>query len=258
MSEDQPSKPGPLVGGPKPAEKRSARRSRPLLDGLVSVIAPLLVALLRLLWASYRFRVEGEEPVREIVARSEPVILTCWHESIFVMAWYTLRLTRLGARVTYLVSPSRDGDLVVRVLEVIGARVVRGSATRSGVKALHGLYRAIAREGGSPLVLSDGPQGPRHHCKAGPILLAMLSGAVVLPIGCWPRRAIRLRTWDRAFIPLPFSRVAIVLGAPYAVPSGLAADEQERQRVALEDELNRLKDEARRAAAGNGEMKAGV
>jgi lysophospholipid acyltransferase (LPLAT)-like uncharacterized protein len=244
-SSDHPSRPGPLVGGPNPAEQRSGRARRPLLDGLFALLAPLIVAFMRLLWMSYRFRIVGEEPVRRLVERSEPMILTCWHESIFVMAWYTLHLTRLGAHVTYLVSPSRDGDLVVRVLRVIGARVVRGSATRSGVKALHGLYRAITGEGGSPLMLCDGPQGPRRHCKPGSILLGQLSGARVRPIGSWPRRAVRLRTWDRAFIPLPFSRVAIVLGAPFTVAAGLSADDQEHEREALEAELARLVERAR-------------
>lgn len=254
MSSDQPSRPGPLVGGPNPAETRTGRRARPWLDGLFALVAPLIVGFMRLLWASYRFRIEGEEPVRRIVERGEPMILTCWHESIFVMAWYTLRLARMGASVTYLVSPSRDGDLVVRVLQVIGARVVRGSATRSGVKALHGLYRAITREGGSPLMLSDGPQGPRYHCKPGSILLGQLSGAGILPIGSWPQRAVHLRTWDRAFIPLPFARVAIVLGSPFSVESELSTDDQERERSRLETTLAELVERARLIASGRNEM----
>jgi lysophospholipid acyltransferase (LPLAT)-like uncharacterized protein len=221
---------------------------------LAGALAPLIVAFVRLLWSSYRFRISGEEPVRRIVERGEPIILTAWHESVFVMAWYSLRLAGMGARVTYLVSPSRDGDLVVRMLEVIGGRVVRGSATRSGVRALHGLYRAITNEGGSPLLLCDGPQGPRYYCKAGPVLLGQLSDARIVPVGSWPRRAIRLRTWDRAFVPLPLSRVGIVLGEPTAVAVGLSSEEQERERAALERRLVELAAQAREVAFGKGEI----
>lgn len=250
MSAEKPPSPGPLVAGPKPTAERSLRRRRTVVSRLLALLAPLLVAVVKLLWATCRFRVVGEEPVHQILERGEPLIVTSWHEGVFVMGWYTLRLNRLGAQVTYLVSPSRDGDTVTRMLEVIGAKVVRGSATRSGVKALHGLYRAITRDGGSPLLLCDGPQGPRHYCKAGPVLLAQLSGARILPVGCGPRRAIHLRTWDRAFVPLPFTRVAITVGDPYTVPAGLSGDEQERERSALEAELGRLAREARHAAAG--------
>jgi lysophospholipid acyltransferase (LPLAT)-like uncharacterized protein len=212
------------------------------------MLAPVIVAFIKLLWATYRFEVSGEDRVRELLDAGEPVIVSSWHEGIFVMAWYTLRLNRLGARVTYLVSPSRDGDLVTRLLEVIGGTVVRGSATRSGVKALHGLYRAISRDGGSPLLLCDGPQGPPQYCKAGPVLLAQLSGARILPVGCRARHAVHLRTWDRAFIPLPFTKVAIAVGDPYTVPAGLTGEQQEHERAALEVELGRLVREARHAA----------
>jgi lysophospholipid acyltransferase (LPLAT)-like uncharacterized protein len=236
--------------------ERSQRRPRSLLGTLAVALAPLIVALVKLMWSSYRFRISGEEPVRRLIERGEPLILTAWHESVFVMAWYSLRLVTMGARVTYLVSPSRDGDLVVRMLEVIGGHVVRGSATRSGVRALHGLYRAITNEGGSPLLLCDGPQGPRYYCKAGPVLLGQLSDARIVPIGSWPRRAIHLRTWDRAFVPLPLTRVGIVLGEPIAVGSGLSSEEQERERLALEQRLVELAAQARDVASGTGEIPA--
>ncbi|HQN94985.1 MAG TPA: DUF374 domain-containing protein [Thermoanaerobaculales bacterium] len=234
--------------------ERSQRRRRSLLGTVAVALAPVIVAAVRLLWASYRFRISGEDAVRRAIERGEPLILTSWHEGVFVMAWYSLRLARMGARVTYLVSPSRDGDLVTRMLEVIGGRVVRGSATRSGVRALHGLYRAITGERASPLLLCDGPHGPRYYCKAGPVLLGQLSGAHILPIGAWPRRAIHLRTWDRAYVPLPLTRVEIVLGEPIAVAPGLSAEQQEMERVALEGRLADLAARARRAAAGNGEI----
>jgi len=247
-SPNHPDRPGPLVGGPSPRAQRSRRASSRVIGTLFPLIAPIIVLLFRSLWASYRFRVVNEEPVQRLVADGQPLILTCWHESVFVMAWYTLRLTRMGANVTYLVSPSRDGDLVVRVLDVIGATVVRGSATRSGVKALHGIYRAIRRDNSSPLMLSDGPQGPAHVCKPGSILLARLSGARILPIGSWPKRSIRLRTWDRLFVPLPTSRVAVVLGEPYTVPGEMDSETIEDERLMLEKRLVDLTDRARQEA----------
>jgi lysophospholipid acyltransferase (LPLAT)-like uncharacterized protein len=245
MGNRKNTRPGPLVGGPNPRDRRTGRSSSPVVLWLFAVVAPLVVVLFRLLWFSYRFRLSGEDRVRELVEAGRPVILTCWHESVFVMAWYTMRLTRMGAKVTYLVSPSRDGDLVVRVLRVIGATVVRGSATRSGVKALHGLFRAIRRDNGSPLMLSDGPQGPVHYCKPGSVLLGQLSGAHILPIGCWPKLALRLRTWDRLYIPLPLTRINIVLGEPYTVESRLDSDDIERERQTLESRLSELTERAR-------------
>jgi lysophospholipid acyltransferase (LPLAT)-like uncharacterized protein len=202
--------------------------------------------VIRLLWASYRYRLHGEEKALELVRRGRPMILTLWHEDVFAMAWYLAKLTTAGVGVTYLVSPSADGEFAFRVLAVMGARSVRGSATRSGVKAMHGLYRAIVTDGGSPVVLPDGPQGPRHHCKPGSLILARMSGAHILPMACAARRAGRLRTWDRLLVPLPLSRVAVVLGDPYTVPSKGGPEELEEQRRELEDRLDELAREAAR------------
>jgi lysophospholipid acyltransferase (LPLAT)-like uncharacterized protein len=211
----------------------------------LAVLVPPIVFVLRGLWATYRFRIEGEDQVRRLVDEGRPLILSCWHETVFVMTWYAMRLVNMGAKVVFLVSPSRDGDLVVRMLDVIGATVVRGSATRSGVKALHGLYRSIRRDGGSPLMACDGPQGPRHHCKAGSVLLGSLSGEHILPIGCWARRTIRLRTWDRLLVPLPWTAISLVLGRPYTVSRGLEGEAIELERRALEDRLNGITESAR-------------
>jgi len=240
------TRPGPLVGGPNPRGHRSRRRMTWWRRSLDAIGAPIAVALIKAMWATYRFSVRGEEDVERLVAEGRPLIITCWHDSLFVMAWYSVRLGRIGARVTYLVSPSRDGEFASRVLRVVGARVVRGSATRSGVKALYGLYRAIGRDNASPVVLPDGPQGPPHHCKPGPVLLAKLSGAHILPMGCAAGRSLRLRTWDRAVIPLPFTRVVVELGKSYTVPSELGAEGQEIERSKLETVLEELVDSASR------------
>jgi len=229
-----------FVGGPNPVEERSRRRHGRLRSLLSALLAPLAVVLIRAWWLTYRFRVEEDEAVRDLVREGRPLILTCWHEGIFVLAWYLQRIGRAGADVTYLISPSRDGDLAARMVGVLGGRSVRGSATRSGVKAMRGLYRSIVKHRGSPVVLPDGPTGPRRVCKPGSVMLAQLSGAHIVPIGCDASPGWRLRTWDRMLLPPPFAKVRIVVGAPYTLPKELDAAAMERERTALEGRLDAL------------------
>lgn len=233
-------RPGVFVGGPNPVEERSRRRHGRLRSLLSALLAPLAVVLIRAWWLTYRFRVEEDEAVRDLVREGRPLILTCWHEGIFVLAWYLQRIGRAGADVTYLISPSRDGDLAARMVGVLGGRSVRGSATRSGVKAMRGLYRSIVKHRGSPVVLPDGPTGPRRVCKPGSVMLAQLSGAHIVPIGCDASPGWRLRTWDRMLLPPPFAKVRIVVGAPYTLPKELDAAAMERERTALEGRLDAL------------------
>lgn len=241
----RPHLPGPLVAGPNPTENRSKRRMGFARRVLFAVGAPIAVSVVRFMWATYRFEVHGEKRIRDLIAEQAPMVLTFWHDGLFVLTWYLSRLSAMGVRVTYLVSPSIDGEFGVRMLSVIGGRAVRGSATRSGVKAVRGLYRATVRDNASPVVAPDGPRGPRHHCKPGAVMLAQLAGVHVLPMACAVRRRWRLRTWDRLQVPFPFTRVAIELGDPYTVSSDrdveLEAHRAELERV-LEDLVARAEE----------------
>jgi lysophospholipid acyltransferase (LPLAT)-like uncharacterized protein len=212
-----------------------------------ATLAPSAIAVFRCLWKSYRFEVISGDSVESLADEGRSAILTLWHEAIFTSSWYLQRLAGLGLRVTYMVSPSVDGELAVGLLRRLDGQVVRGSATRSGVKALHGLYRAISRDGASPVILPDGPKGPPHECKAGPLLLARVSGVPVLPMACGASSAWRLRTWDRMVIPRPFSRVAIVVGEAQVVPTELDSDSIEGERLKLEQTLEELGARARQA-----------
>jgi len=216
---------------------------------MYAVTAPVLVALVRSMWWTYRFEVRGDEGLRALAAAGRPMVLAFWHEALFMMPWYLSRLTELDVGVTYLVSPSLDGDYAVRLLDVIGGRAVRGSATRSGTRAIRGLYRVIVKDRGSPVVAVDGPHGPRHVCKKGPIVLAQLTDASIVPIAAAPRRAVRLRSWDRLPVPLPFTRVAIEVGEPMEIGKEIGDDGVEQHRLALERRLAELDDRATRRAS---------
>jgi lysophospholipid acyltransferase (LPLAT)-like uncharacterized protein len=235
--------------GPPPVVSR--RRMTPLRRLIHAVTAPIVVGLVRLMWWTYRFEIRGDGELRELAAEGRPVVLAFWHEDLFMMPWYLSRLTDLGVGVTYLVSPSMDGEYAVRLLAVIGGRTVRGSATRSGTKAIRGLYRVVVKQRGSPVVTADGPKGPRHRCKKGAVVLAQLTGAKIVPLAARPRWAVRLRTWDRLPVPLPFTRIAIEVGRPIDVPKDLSEHEVESSRRRLETEINELGERAAARVSGS-------
>lgn len=211
---------------------RSLRTMSPVRRLAHRLGAPLAITALKALWSTYRWTIDGDAPVRAFGAEKRPMILTLWHGDIAVGSRFLSTLGRAGVNVTYLVSPSVDGEFAVRLLALIDGRSVRGSATRSGVKAMHGLYRAMVKDNGSPVVLPDGPLGPRRECKPGSLLLARLSGAPIVPIACAASSSWRLRTWDRQLIPRPFSRVVIAVGKPFTIPAD--GDEETLQRNSVD------------------------
>ena len=105
----------------------------------------------------------------------------------------------------------------------------------------------MARKNCSPLLAPDGPRGPAYEFKTGGVVLAQVADVPIVPFSFAVDRCWRIGSWDRMIIPKPFSRIAIVVGEPFAVPRGLDQDELERHRLQIEQ---RMRDQLRQAREG--------
>ena len=113
---------------------------------------------------------------------------------------------------------------------------MRGSATQRGSTAIRELVRCL-RRGDDVGITPDGSRGPRYQIKAGLVLLAQLSGRRILPISFEYANAWRTRSWDRFFIPKPFSKVTFVVGTPFDVRRTGTPEEFEAERRRCEDAI---------------------
>ncbi|MFN3870692.1 MAG: lysophospholipid acyltransferase family protein [Aquificaceae bacterium] len=137
-----------------------------------------------------------------------------------------------------LVSRFRDGDIAESFLISLGYRVVRGSSEegkpqKGGSASLLRLLKVL-KEGHTVAITVDGPKGPYGKVKPGVILLAQKSGIPIIPVYVSFDWYIRLNTWDRLIIPVPFSRAKVRVGSPLWV---LPEDSIESKREELEETL---------------------
>lgn len=220
-------------------------KERGLKDRVVATLGPPLVrALFHTLGSSYRYVVARPERLEALCA-SGPVVLTLWHDQAFAAARFLhRRLHRAGLALTVIASQSRDGELVARLAAPLGVPVVRGSTSRGGRGAILALYRSLAKHRSSPLLLPDGPRGPRHVAKAGAVLLAQFGQAPLQPLAFVAESGTELGSWDRMTVPRPWSRVAVAIGEPRRVPRQLDAGGLEAERAWLEAALDALAIEA--------------
>jgi lysophospholipid acyltransferase (LPLAT)-like uncharacterized protein len=192
-------------------------RDRPLaalLGWVVGCVARVWLSTLRVRVA-YDPALEG--------VRDRPWVLAFWHGTQWpLLAW------RRRRRTIVLVSWSRDGTLQARALALQGLLVVRGSSSRGGARGLAALVAAMRRERADSAFAVDGPRGPRGVAKAGAIVAARATGAVVVPMGGAVRRGVVLRrSWDQLAIAWPFTRVDVTLGRPIE-PTGDVLGEVDR------------------------------
>jgi len=175
---------------------------RRLLALLVALLVTLALWLLRRTW---RVRVVGLER-----AQGSGVLLACWHGDLVALS-----AAPLDYSPTLLVSRSRDGSWAAMVARWLGFGVVRGSTSSGAAAGALGLARCLL-DGRSVGLAVDGPRGPARHAGGGALRLAARTGARVVPVAAACRRALRLSTWDRLFVPAPFATVHIVFGEPLA------------------------------------------
>jgi lysophospholipid acyltransferase (LPLAT)-like uncharacterized protein len=86
-------------------------------------------------------------------------------------------------------------------------------------------------------ITPDGSRGPLYEIKPGLVLLAQLSRRPIIPLSFAYSNAWRLRTWDRFFIPKPFSRVTLLLGEPHFVKRTDTPEDFEAERLRCEQIL---------------------
>jgi lysophospholipid acyltransferase (LPLAT)-like uncharacterized protein len=187
-----------------------------------------------------RWRVEDPaDMLRNPPQRS--VIFAFWHNRIFLLPFLFKKhwSSRQRNRVAVLVSASKDGAKLVRVLEKFDLICVRGSSSRRGSEALREMTQ-LMNDGYDAGITPDGPRGPKYVVAPGVVSLAQLAGAPIVPVSYDLRWKITLKSWDGFTIPLPFSRATLRLAAPILV-SGDADDRQrEDKRLELENILTSL------------------
>ena len=208
-------------------------RSEILYKISLALLPPLYTGLTRLWFSTCREEAVDERYLEECRAGG-PVITAFWHYSTY----YITHKSR-GRAMTAMVSPSRDGAYMARVLERLGHRTVRGSRRKGGLAALREMENWVA-QGRSAAIVADGSQGPALQAQAGAILLASHTGAPIVPVVCAADRYYLFSSWDRSMVPKPFARVCLMYGEPLRVAAGIRAADLQQHRLELEQRLNRL------------------
>jgi len=176
---------------------------------------------------------------RDIIFAGRPVLYTAWHCHLLFPLFYARHYSEQLPPVVLMASPSRDGEFIAEVARGLGFTVCLGSRRKGGVQALRDMAD-YHRRGYSCGLIADGSRGPARVAQNGPLYLARLTGAPIVPLSVAASRKKIFQTWDRFVLPLPFSRLALLGGEPLPVSSGARGPALEALRQELEDRLNGL------------------
>ena len=200
--------------------------------------------LLASLMSTARWDVLGPDASRLRVEERRPTVFVVWHGRMIPAAYYH-RHQDMAA----LISHSRDGEYIARVVEHWGFVPVRGSSSKGARAGLRTLVRQARKR---PVVLTpDGPRGPRQTMKPGALAVARMTGLPIVPVSAGCSRPLWIEGgWDRFLVPGPFSRIAVAYGAPRRVPREAGPEDVQRVAAEVERTLNEITEQADAAVAG--------
>ena len=200
--------------------------------------AALIYVMVRLVSATIRY--EWRDNCEMLKADStKPVIFCIWHNRLALcleVSRVYLQGIKRPCKLAAMVSASKDGGMLSRVLEHYGAQPVRGSSSRRGRQALLELV-SWGERGYDIAITPDGPRGPCYKVQEGVIALAQLTGQPIVVVSYQLAWKIRLKSWDRFQIPLPFTKCLMHLTPPIHVPRELSEEERARLRAEVEARL---------------------
>ena len=168
-----------------------------------------------------------------------PRIFVVWHNRQLMMPFVYRMMGGRWRTMCALASRHRDGRIIGRSMNYLGFRMAAGSSTRGGRTALRALVRGL-NDGRHVAVTPDGPRGPLYRFKSGALKLAQLSGAPLYPVAYAAKRRWEFGSWDRMFLPKPFSQAVLVIGEPIEIPSGIGSVDLKRYLELVELKLNEV------------------
>jgi len=202
---------------------------------LLATVPRLFYLITSAIYRTCQITTIGKENEDQFLRQGKPSLFVSWHQGLL---YYVYHFRNRNGII--MVSQSKDGDLIDRVLKLFGLQSARGSSTRGGKQALDVMIDAINRTHCSGGLVADAPRGPFGVAKIGIIRLAKETGLPLIPVMWWAKRKITFNSWDKTLLPLPFTRIIFFYESPIFVLPDATDEQMERMRADLTDQLNRM------------------
>ena len=180
--------------------------------------------------------VTGVKETYEALDKYGSMIVIGWHGRTLIMPYFWNKTRPLNA----LVSPHRDGQIIVHILAKFGIGNINGSSDRNSKEAAIELMRNL-QQGNSIAIIPDGPRGPSMKLTLSPLFYARKSGKPIMGITySIAGSKIITKSWDNMLVPLPFHKGMYAITEPVFIPENTTDEELEIYRQKIEQTLNEL------------------
>lgn len=183
------------------------------------IIPPIGALLLKIIYFTCKVRFYGGEFPRE------NSIFVGWHGELMMTPFCYKKRQREDVKGYIVVSPHFDGQLIAKSLKIIAnAKTIDGSTSKGGTRVLIKGIKVL-KEPNTMLAISvDGPRGPRHSVAQGAAIISQRLHVPIVTINCKASSYWEFNSWDKMFLPKPFSKLDFFVGEPFLLDD-LSIDE---------------------------------
>ena len=190
------------------------KATKPAVYGVVGwLLGWVYHAWMVLVWWTSRVERVGFEGFERCLENGRGPVVAMYHENVLFAPYVVWRY-----RPITVASRADWGAMITGVLRHFGYRVIRGGSKGTHARpgsVVKAMEDAVRDEPARPVGLAvDGSQGPVRRVKPGAVALSCRTGAPLFTFHLAVRPALRLRTWDRTKVPLPFSRLLLRIDGP--------------------------------------------
>lgn len=205
----------------------------------------VLTFIVNLVIKTYRIDIQNSDAVKKVLNNDKQFIVAFWHGRMLI-PWYVHKNYKIAA----LVSKSKDGEILTRLLKNWNYKVVRGSSHIGGKEALK-IMEDKLDEGFSFAITPDGPTGPPHKMKPGAVVLAHRKKVPLFLIGTASKKHYVFNSWDKFQVPKPFSKIVVIYSEPVFVKEESTREDINKIIEVCENKLIELQKVAERIVGNN-------
>lgn len=139
---------------------------------------------------------------------------------------------------TAVVSMSKDGELLSKLLLKWNYSLIRGSSSRGSKEVLEEM---LSNKNDYLLITPDGPRGPNHKFKPGAVITAQRTGKPLYLCNCnIGLKKLFPKSWDNFELPLLFSSIKLNFSEPIRISKNLQKEEIDKIIQDCEFKLNQM------------------
>lgn len=205
-----------------------------------------VVGVILKFYRSSRIGIIGGDLEDEVTKRKGGAVYAFWHHYSQYYFFYIE-----GKKHIMMISPKDGGEFGSRCMAKIGVIAVRGAPKKisartgrvkdkKGKEALKAMVRLVKDEGFHAGMAVDGSRGPLLEMKMGTVSLAKETGSPIIVLTAAAKPHFRIISWDRMWMPAPWSKIVYFFTGPFFVPKDSDYNEMEEIRLNVEGHMREM------------------